>query len=208
MLSENTSKDKLQKQKKLFRFSNLLTVAMLGFVIAMVVNPNVKATVIQGLMKVGLFQPSISTQNTEEGQSVIESNLPNVTFATANNETINLTDLKGKVVFINFWATWCPPCIAEMPSINKLYQQYQSNKNIVFLMVDTDGDFKKSGKFMSRRGYNMPLYIPASDIPEIMFGGSLPTTIVFNKKGQVVFQHVGSADYQNADFIKFMDSLP
>ena len=94
-----------------------------------------------------------------------------------------------------------------MIKTNNLYKKYKSNNNIVFLMVDADGNLKKSVKFMDKRGFDLPVYIPASEIPETLFGSSLPTTVVLNKQGQAVFRHEGSADYQNASFIKFIDEL-
>ncbi len=207
MMPNTPPKNNPVKQKKWLSFSNTLTVAMLVFIVAMLVNPNVKAYVIQGLMKVGLFQPSVPSKDVIVAQTNLENAAPNVVFANASGERIQLADLKGKVVFINFWATWCPPCIAEMPSINSLYKKYESNNNIIFLMVDADGDLKKSVNFISKGGFDLPVYIPASEIPESMFGSSLPTTVVLNKQGQIVFHHEGSADYQNAGFIEFIEGL-
>ena len=63
---------------------------------------------------------------------------PNLKFKDENGKTISLHALKGKVVFINLWATWCPPCIYEMPSIHELRKTFKDNDNLVFLMVDMD----------------------------------------------------------------------
>lgn len=207
MLSNSSLKNEQSKPKKWLSWSNISTVAMLVFIIAMLVNPDIKAYVIQGLMKVGLFQPSIPSEDITAKQVNLEDATPDAIFTDSNDQRVQLSNLRGKVVFINFWATWCPPCIAEMPSINNLYKKYKSNKNIVFLMVDADGDLKKSLNFMRKRDFDLPVYIPASAIPESLFETSLPTTVVLNKKGQAVFRHEGSADYQNASFIKFIDEL-
>ncbi len=207
MLSNNPPKNNGKKQRKWLSFSNVLTVAMVVFITAMLVNPNVKAYVIQGLMKVGLFKPSIPSQKSGGEQNTSENITANVVFLDTKMQTLKLADLKDKVIFINFWATWCPPCIAEMPSINNLYKHYKSNDNIVFLLVDADGDLKKSGDFMKKRGFDLPVYIPAGTIPESMFAGSLPTTVVLNKQGRVVFYHEGSANYQSAEFVTFVNGL-
>src|SRR5690606_16508266 len=73
-----------------------------------------------------------------------------VTFMDEDGKKVSLESLKGKVVFINFWATWCPPCIHEMPSINKLKQSFDADDEIIFLMVDVDGKLDKSTAVMEK----------------------------------------------------------
>lgn len=124
--------------KKWFNISNVLTFAMLIFIFAMFINPNIKAFVIQKLMSVGLFQPSIPVETSGNDEIIAPEK---IAFKDSNGTVISFSDLRGKVVFLNFWATWCLPCIAEMPSINSLKQKYQNNDKVVFLLVDADGDF-------------------------------------------------------------------
>ncbi len=194
--------------KKWFTFSNVLTLAMLAFILAMLINPNVKAFVIQNLMKVGLFQPSIpSGKEIDDLESTGNIAPKEIAFKNSNGETISLAELRGKVVFLNFWATWCPPCIAEMPSINRLKQKYESNNDLVFLMVDADGDYQKSSAFMQKHNYDLPVYISINKVPENIFGSSLPTTVILDKEGRVVFRHEGSADYESPKVVEFIDNL-
>lgn len=193
------------KQKKWFTFSNVLTLLMLTFILAMIINPNVKAFVIQNLMKVGLFQPNVPTsRQAEELHNIAPEG---ITFRDSKGETISLAELRGKVVFLNFWATWCPPCIAEMPSINNLKQKYNTNKEIVFMMIDADGDFQKSLSFMRKHNYDLPVYSSITQIPESIFKSSLPTTVILDKHGRLVFKHEGSADYESPKIKKFIDGL-
>jgi len=194
----------------------------IGFIIALTAaalvafNPKVKGVLMRGLIKTGLFEPDIShlkpkpqdmkaeTVSVEEPQLITA---PSADFANINGTTVNLKDLKGKVVFLNFWATWCPPCIAEMPSVNALYNKFKDNKNAVFLLVDADGKMKQSSAFMKKHKYDLPVYIPAGPIPGEIFRGSLPTTIIINKKGEIVFGHEGMADYNSPQVHKFIDEL-
>jgi thiol-disulfide isomerase/thioredoxin len=194
--------------KKWFTLSNASTAILLVFVILMIVNPSVKGVVIQGLMKIGLFQPDVSAKNEKEPISKIsQGEKSGVLFKDEAGNVISLSDLKGKVVFINFWATWCPPCIAEMPSINKLQDKFKDNKNIVILMVDADNQPEKSKKFMIKHHYDLKIYTPASEIPTEFLDSALPTTVVLNKKGEIVFKHEGGADYTNQEFINFFETL-
>lgn len=194
--------------KKWFTISNALTAVLLIFVILMLVSPSVKGVVIQGLMKIGLFQPDVSAKNEKEPISKIsQGEKSGVLFKDEAGNVISLSDLKGKVVFINFWATWCPPCIAEMPSINKLQDKFKDNKDFIVLMVDADNQSEKSIKFMAKRNYNLKVFTPASQIPTELLGNALPTTVILNKKGETVFKHEGGADYTNQEFIKYVETL-
>ena len=194
--------------KKWFTISNALTATMMVFVVVMLVSPNFKGVILQGLMKVGFFQPDVSTENEKLPISKIsKGEKTGVLFKDETGNVIELSDLKGKVVFINFWATWCPPCIAEMPSINKLQEKFKDNEDFIVLMVDADNQPDKSIKFMSKRNYNLKVFTPASQIPTELLGNALPTTVILNKKGKTVFKHEGGADYTNQEFIKFLETL-
>ena len=131
--------------KKWFTISNALTATMMVFVVIMLVSPNFKGVIIQGLMKIGLFQPDVSAKNEKTLISKIsQGEQTGVLFKDETGNITDLSDLKGKVVFINFWATWCPPCIAEMPSINKLQEKFKDNEDFLVLMVDADNQPDKS----------------------------------------------------------------
>lgn len=179
--------------------TNGLFIAMLMVVLLV---PSVKAFVMQGLMEVGLFKPSTNHKKIE-----IAQDLSTIKFKDAKGNVVSLADLKGKVIFVNFWATWCPPCLAEMPSVNKLYQQFEKDAEVVFIMVDADSNFSKAQAYMDRKKYKLPVYAVASAIPEIMFRGSLPTTIVFDKKGRISYNDEGAANYSNPKFIAFIKQL-
>lgn len=206
MENDNNSPNNI---KKWFSFSNISTIIMVIFVLAMLLKPNFKAFIIQNLMKIGLFQPNPPSKSeignkTEESFSKVPNN---VIFKDVNGRIFGLEDLKGKVVFLNSWATWCPPCVAEMPSIDNLRKSYVNEDSIVFLMIDADGDFKKARAFMSKSGYDLPVYVAASQIPESVFGDSLPTTVILDKKGNIVFRHEGAADYASQKMKDFIDAL-
>ena len=119
---------------------------------------------------------------------------------------LDVEELKGKVVFINFWATWCPPCIAEMPSIQKLYDNYKDNPDIAFIILNVEGpEEKKVGKFLSKKGYTFPIYFPnATQIPKVYESNGIPTTFVIGKDGFIAYKKVGMANYDSDNFVKFI----
>jgi thiol-disulfide isomerase/thioredoxin len=194
--------------KKHFTVSNLITAVLVIFVLLMLIKPSFKGYVIQNLMKVGLFQPKVPEGN--QGVVAETINHPrneNVLFKSMDGQIVDLYNQNGKVVFINFWATWCPPCIAEMPSIQELYSNFKNDERILFLMVDVDNKPEQSQNFMDKRKFNLPVYTPASEIPSDLLGGAIPTTLVLNKNGEVVFKREGTADYANKGFQNFIKEL-
>ena len=190
--------------KKYLTISNLITTLLVIFIAAMLFFPQVKAGVIRGLMTIGLFQPK--TPSTE-GENTALIQAPSFSIRDENNQAMDVGDQKGKVLFINFWATWCPPCIAEMPSIHTLHQQFREDSNVQFLMIDVDSQPQRSLNFMKKNSWTLPVYIPNQNIPADYFTGTLPTTVILNKKGQIIFKHSGAGDFSNKkikDFLKLL----
>jgi thiol-disulfide isomerase/thioredoxin len=186
--------------RRLFSLSNITTGIMILFLVLVWVNPSVKAGVMQGLMKVGLFQPGMPEEVGPE-----DNMAPDLSLMDGEGKMFTLSSLRGKVVFLNFWATWCPPCRAEMPSINALYERFREDKNVIFLTVDTDGNYKKASAFLKRQQYSLPLYVANSQIPGELLGRSIPTTVIINKKGQIAYRHEGAADYGNEKFMSYFE---
>ncbi|HRE51063.1 MAG TPA: TlpA disulfide reductase family protein [Flavitalea sp.] len=151
---------------------------------------------------------SILEQRSSAGEVALRETgiTPSVLFKDADGKDIDISKQQGKVLFINFWATWCPPCIQEMPSINALRRHF-SGKDIQFFMVDVDANFSRSEKFMRRNRYDLPVYIPAGEIPPEFLSGSIPTTVIIDKGGKVFGKHVGTADYMDPGIINLLDSL-
>ena len=188
--------------KKMITTKNSVNALFIIVFLIILVVPSAKALVMQGLMEIGLFKPSVDSPKT-----LPTADLSSIKFRDAKNNMISLGDLDGKIIFLNFWATWCPPCLAEMPSVNKLHQQFGSDTDVVFLLVDADGNFKKAQAYMDRKKYKMPVYTFASELPKQIFSGSLPTTIVFDKKGRISYNGVGAVNYADPKFITFIQAL-
>ncbi|GLU52594.1 TlpA family protein disulfide reductase [Dyadobacter frigoris] len=194
----------MNMKKEWFSTSNIFSAVLIIFAAAMVISPQVKGWTIQNLMKIGLFQPRIDKiQNDNKAAEP----LPNILFKDDSGDIVDLTSLKGKVVFINFWATWCPPCIAEMPSINALHDRFGRNENVVFLMVDVDGNFEKSNNFMKQHQYNLNVVSSVSAIPTFFMQGTIPTTVILDKDGGIVFRQEGAADYSNPKLVNMITEM-
>lgn len=130
-----------------------------------------------------------------------------VAFKDEDGNVVSLSSLKGKVVFINFWATWCPPCIYEMPSINDLKKSFSDRDDMVFLMVDVDNKIDQSVAFMRDNQYDLPVYVPASMIPSDFLAGAIPTTVILDKEGEMVARLEGGRDYTDPDLVQALNEL-
>ena len=150
------------------------------------------------------------TKQAAAEQEVVEiepTEASGISFTDENGKTVSLNSLKGKVVFINFWATWCPPCIHEMPSINDLKKSFAGNDNIAFLMVDVDNKIEQSTAFMKDNDYDLPVYTPASAIPSDYLGSAIPTTVILDKNGEMVGRMEGGRDYSDPRIINALKEL-
>lgn len=188
--------------RKILNVKNIFNTVLVILFMAVIFVPSAKAMVLEGLMKAGFFAPDTSAPD-----KMPVKELAGIRFRDVSGKITDLGNLKGKVIFLNFWATWCPPCIAEMPGINKLYEKYKNDSDVVFILADADGDLAKSQKFMGRRKFSLPVYAFASEVPDVLFQGSLPTTIVFDRQGRIVYNEAGAANYGHQKFIAFINRL-
>ena len=168
----------------------------------------------RGLLTTGLMNPDVAeiAQVRNNKNNDDEASMPNLTKADLNlklidaeGKTRSLEEFKGKVIFLNFWATWCPPCIAEMPSIDKLHEEM--GDEVAFVILSFDDDFEKAKDFDKRKGYDLPIYAPASNLPEMFQSSSLPTTYIIDAAGNLALTHKGMADYNDPEFKIFLNTL-
>lgn len=119
-------------------------------------------------------------------------------------EAFDFDRVKGKVVIINFWATWCPPCIAEKPSFQELYDDYKNK--VVFLFITTDTPDKVKA-FKEKYNSTLPIYYQKSAAPAVLFSESIPASYVIDKKGNIVVRKFRAADWNSSKFRVSLDEL-
>lgn len=156
----------------------------------------------QGLLLSGIMRPDV-----EAVSSVEERKNPLADFSlivrNQHGEKVSMEDLRGKVIFLNLWATWCPPCIAEMPGIDALAKKIE-DKEVVFLMLSLDQDFEKARAFHKRKGFSFDVYAVEGNLPRMYYSQSIPTTFVISGNGELVLTHTGMADYNTEEFQEFL----
>jgi thiol-disulfide isomerase/thioredoxin len=129
--------------------------------------------------------------------------LPSFKMMDASGNIVELSSFNGKKVFVNLWASWCPPCRREMPSIQKLYKTVDPSK-AVFIMLALDDSFDKSKDFVKSKNYDMPLYYPAEPLPALFNVAGIPVTFIFNEQGQIIHKTEGSDDYNKAKYVNLL----
>ncbi|MCB0463356.1 MAG: TlpA disulfide reductase family protein [Flavobacteriaceae bacterium] len=117
---------------------------------------------------------------------------------------LNYQDTKGKVVFVNLWATWCPPCIAEFQNIQYLYDDY--GNDVLFLLV-SDESQNTIQKFLDKKGYDIPIFNPLNNYPDDFNPRSIPRTYIIDKEGHIVVDKKGAANWNSDTVRKLLDEL-
>jgi len=125
-------------------------------------------------------------------------------FQTLDGSSFYLEQVRDEVVFLNFWATWCPPCIAEMPSIERLFNEY--GDRVRFILITTEDPEVVHG-FMERNNYSFPVYIQNYAAPEIFATNSIPATYIIDRNGQLRLKKKGAAKWDSGKIRTLLDAL-
>lgn len=140
--------------------------------------------------------PEVKTQGKADASWVLR---------TLDNQEVRLADFEGRVVFLNVWATWCRPCLVEMPGIQNLYEEFKG-EGVVFLLVTTESP-DHVRRFVTRQKWQLPVYTAPDDVPEVFASESIPTTFILNRRGEIVFKHVGAARWDTDECRRFLRGL-
>jgi len=123
------------------------------------------------------------------------------------NQPVRFDKFKGKTIFLNVWATWCPPCIAEMPSIAKLAKNPRlQGKGIEFVCVATDESVSDVRRFLRGKDWGMT-FLHAQSLPDAYRSEGIPATYAISPEGVVVGAVVGSSDWDTPEVVEFLEKL-
>ena len=123
-----------------------------------------------------------------------------------DGKEVSAGDLRGKVLFINRWATWCGPCMSEMPSIQGLYNSLIGS-NVAFLIV-TEEKADKVRQVVKSNGWSMPIYLADEQFPPVLETQGIPATFIADGKGRVLYRKVGGKNWNTADAREFLTKIP
>ncbi|MEN1784913.1 MAG: TlpA disulfide reductase family protein [Bacteroidota bacterium] len=117
---------------------------------------------------------------------------------------LSFDQFERKVVFVNFWATWCAPCVAEMPSLQALYEQY--GRKVHFVSIAKD-DPKAVKQFLEKNPYTFPVYFLGNSPPELLHAHDIPVTYILDRNARIALQNTGAADWNTTVVHQMLDSL-
>ncbi len=121
---------------------------------------------------------------------------------------VKLSSFKGKVVLLNFWATWCPPCRAEMPSMEKLYQSLRNNPEFVFLAVDSQEDPATVKSFIEKNKYHFPVLLDVNGAVTAQYSvRAYPTTYLIDRRGRVAGGIIGAREWGTPETLNGITKL-
>lgn len=129
------------------------------------------------------------------------------TLETLEGKKVSLKDYKGKVVFLNFWATWCPPCKVEMPDMDSLYKKYK-DKGLVMLAVNMQESAGTVKKFMKKNGYSFTVLMDTNgDVTELYNAIYIPITYIIDKEGRLAGKAMGAREWNNDAVSNLLEEL-
>ncbi len=125
--------------------------------------------------------------------------------ADLSGSPVSFSDSSGKVLVLNFWATWCAPCVAEMPSLQRLHDE-TADLGVQFAFI-TREDPDVVRKFVKKRGLDLPIYVLSGEPPECFKGRAIPATFLVDKTGMIAMRHFGAAAWDADGVVAFVRGL-
>jgi peroxiredoxin len=133
---------------------------------------------------------------------------PDFALQDLSGKKVGIKQFKGKIVFLNFWATWCGPCKEEMPGMEALHKQFKE-KDFVLLTVSVDYEgLKPVQEFISKHRYTFPVLLdPKSETLDLFEVKGIPTTFIIDKKGRIIGRAIGPRDWKSQDVLSLLNLL-
>lgn len=169
---------------------------------------NLKMTSLTLLMTLGCMNPVYAVESAQALHPITDKR-PAPTFALydLNDKQHKLEDYRGKVIIVNFWATWCPPCRQEFPSMDQAYKQLKRD-DIVMLAIDVGEDGDTIFEFTADYPVTFPILMDMDAQITQQYGViGLPTTYIIDPQGRLVYQVIGTRDWTDPHLLKALQAL-
>ncbi|MDP2682798.1 MAG: redoxin domain-containing protein [Deltaproteobacteria bacterium] len=133
---------------------------------------------------------------------------PDFVLNTLDGKKVSLKGFKGKAVFLNFWATWCPPCTIEMPSMETIHKRFK-DKGLIVVAVNSEEGEKKVSKFIKKKGYTFLVLLDTdgSVTSDSYRTVGLPTTYLIDRQGMVVGKAEGAREWDSAESFRLIEEI-
>ncbi len=187
----------LSRKSKFSLAVDLIIVLLAVFIMI----PQTRKSTIALVLKptVFVYQPSLLKQPIPLFTSSLDWHL-----RTLGGDTCTLADFAGKPTIINYWASWCAPCLAEMGQFRSLYADYADKVNFVFVTNEKRTDV---AKFVKRKNLNLPVYLPIKKYPEQLSTSTLPVTFLIDAEGNILMRKSGMAQWNGQKMRTILDAM-
>lgn len=156
-----------------------------------------------------LFVIGYVAKDRQTGRKIIESGdrAPEFRLQTLDNRSASLSDFQGKVVMVHFWATWCPPCVEELPTIDKLYRTI-ADKNFQILAVSVDDGAPEVAAFLKQNKLDLPVLLDPGRKTAGLYGTyKFPETYIVDRQGVVRLKVIGPRDWSRPENIQLVRDM-
>ncbi|HMK48741.1 MAG TPA: TlpA disulfide reductase family protein [Thermodesulfovibrionales bacterium] len=155
-----------------------------------------------------LYFISRTPQSTKVTLTEIGSPPPDFELTDINNNHVKIRDLKGSVVLVNFWATWCGSCVEEIPSMEKMFRQLSGDSRFKLVTILYKDDLQRATGFMLQNGYTFPVYVNPDSSAEKTFGiTGVPETFILDKKGTLRHKVIGPEEWDSPRVLDALRSM-
>jgi len=197
-----TLKDRFNKWKERSRWQKAGDIVFWMLIILFLI-PGPRKAILTGMNRAVLHVKTPSLIK-EEKQELLSDLDYNWVLAWGRNQPYYFSNLRDRVIIVNYWATWCPPCVAEMPELQSLYRKY--GDRVEFVLV-TGEKPETVEAFMEKHQYEMPVYYLATQPPEKLSFSAYPTTFIISKDGHIVSKKTGAVNWDSRATRRILDQL-
>ncbi len=145
-----------------------------------------------------IFLRSLSPPASPTGSLAFLSAAPALPIYDRSGKIVDLSKEKGRLVIVHFWATWCPPCVEEVPALSKFWEKYRGRDDIVLYTISVDKDWKTIDAFSAKNPNALPIYHDPEAATAHRFGSTqYPETYIANKNGRVIYRVQGAIEWND-----------
>lgn len=184
-------------RKRKFKISDLLFIIFISLLLIPQTRKSIQVALNQ--LRVAIWSPGIKDLEDRDRIQAFQYKLRDL---NGNSKTVAIG--QGEVTFLSYWATWCAPCIAELPGIQKLFTDCGGKVNFLLL---TQEEPKTVQGFLDKKSYRLPVYFPQMQAPEKLRESSIPTNYIIDAEGRVVIKETGAADWNSDTVRTVLDGL-
>ncbi|MFZ9032233.1 MAG: TlpA family protein disulfide reductase [Robiginitalea sp.] len=157
------------------------------------------------LIRTGIIAPKSLAAIDFESLQVSHGDMAGLGLIDEEGRHVTLGSFEDEILLVNVWASWCPPCVAEMPGLNALYES--EKENVGFVLITWDKTMEAAQNYRDRKGYSFSIYKTAGQVPESLRARSIPTTFILDKNENTLYRYAGMIAFDDPEMKDFLQSL-